>query len=298
MEGKQRALTVSERMPRDAWDSHMHVVDPTAYPLSANALYKPNQHTFEDAMNFENSVGVENIVIVQPSIYGYDNSCMLDAMRTLGPKRARGVVSFNPTETSLSTLQDWHQLGVRGVRINLQSVGKIMGQAELETVMKLYAEAVRPLDWVIQVYLPMHMIPLLERIVPQLGLRICIDHIGRLAFPGQEAYQRNKDPYSLPEFQSLVRLLKGGQTFVKLSAPYRISKSQDDWEELRPIAQEILKVAGESRVVFATDWPHTRFEGLDIRPWIELLLELCEKKEYLKERLFRGNAQDLWGVQI
>lgn len=85
---------------------------------------------------------------------------------------------------------------------------------------------------------------------------------------------------------------------MKLSAPYRISKSQDDWEELRPIAQEILKVAGESRVVFATDWPHTRFEGLDIRPWMELLLELCGENEYLKERLFRENAQDLWGVKI
>ncbi|KAH9991845.1 hypothetical protein F4779DRAFT_609480 [Xylariaceae sp. FL0662B] len=169
--GERNVQPLSERIPGDAWDSHMHVVDPVAYPLSADALYKPHPHTLEDAMNFENSVGIKNIVFVQPSIYGHDNSCMLDAMQILGPKRAHGVVVFNPEDTPLSTLWDWHHLGVRGVRINLKSVGKTMEQAELETVLKLHADAVRPLNWIIQLYVPMHMISLLEYIVPLLGVR-------------------------------------------------------------------------------------------------------------------------------
>ncbi|ORY63361.1 uncharacterized protein BCR38DRAFT_394242 [Pseudomassariella vexata] len=285
------------RMPKDAWDSHMHVVDPTAYPLSADAAYTPSSHTVEEAMDFEKSVGLDNIVLVQPSIYGHDNSCMLDAMRALGPSRCRGVVSLDPRKTSPATLQKWHDLGVRGARINLQSVGKSLDGPELEAALMQYAEVLRPLQWTIQLYVPMRMITLLEPIVPKLGVRICIDHIGHPTLPGPDEYQETQDPYKLPGFESLIRLLEEGQTFVKLSAAYRISAAKDGMSDLAPIAQEILRVAGKRRVVFATDWPHTRFTGLDIRPWMEQVLEWCGNDDKLIDRVFRGNAEDLWMVK-
>ncbi len=104
------------------------------------------------------------------------------------------------------------------------------------------------------------------------------------------------DPYALPGFAALIRLLEAGHTFVKLSALYRISK-RADLRDPEPVAKEIIRVAGKTRVVFATDWPHTRFEGLDIRPFIEKVLDWCDDDSNLAERLFRGNAEDLWGVQ-
>jgi predicted TIM-barrel fold metal-dependent hydrolase len=55
-------------------------------------------------------------------------------------------------------------------------------------------------------------------------------------------------------------------TFVELFAPYRIS-NMHDISDLEPVASEILKVAGKIRDVFATDWPHTRFEEVGIDPW-------------------------------
>jgi predicted TIM-barrel fold metal-dependent hydrolase len=90
-----------------------------------------------------------------------------------------------------------------------------------------------------------------------------------------------------------VNLLAEGNTFVKLSAPYRISKMQD-FSDLEPVATELLKVAGKTHVVFATDWPHTRFEEVDIKSWIEIVFNWCGEDPFLAERLFRGNAEDLW----
>ena len=52
-----------------------------------------------------------------------------------------------------------------------------------------------------------------------------------------------------------------------------------------------------NRVVFASDWPHTRFEGLDIKPFVKRVMEWCEWDERLIERVFRGNAEMLWDVE-
>jgi len=120
-------MKLSERIPPNSWDSHMHVVDPATYPLAADAQYAPTPHTLAHATSFYSSIGITNMVFVQPSIYANDNSCMLDALRAIGPRRARAVVSFDPLTTPSHTLREWHAIGVRGVRLNLQSTGKEMG---------------------------------------------------------------------------------------------------------------------------------------------------------------------------
>lgn len=278
----------------------MHVVDPDNYPLAADAQYTPTPHTLSHAMSFYSTIGINSMVFVQPSIYGNDNSCMLDALRSIGPQRGRAVVTFDPSTVPSKTLREWHAIGVRGVRLNLQSVGQEMDAAELATALQQYAKAIRPLHWVLQLYVPLKMATSLEGIVPDLGVRVCLDHFGHPRLPDPaagELYTTSGDPYALPGFGSLVNLLRQGSTYVKLSAPYRISK-QEGQRDLEPLARELLSVAGKRSVVFATDWPHTRFAGLDIRPFMERVLEWCGDDQELVERLFRGNAEDLWDVKI
>lgn len=269
----------------------MHVVDPDNYPLAPGAIYRPRTHTLDAALSFESSVGINNIVLVQPSIYGHDNSCLIDALRKLGPHRGRGVVSFDPSVTSQDQLQEWHDLGVRGVRINIQSHGLSVDSEHLVKVLSQYSDAVRPLNWVVQIYVPMSLIEPLEAIIPTLNIRFCIDHMGSPCLKDTTSF----DPYQINGFKSLVRLLEGGHTYVKLSAPYRMSQ-QGGHVDLEPVAREIIRLKGKSRVVFATDWPHTRFEGLDIRPWMEAVLGWCGDDSVLIDRLFRGNAETLWDV--
>jgi predicted TIM-barrel fold metal-dependent hydrolase len=56
-------------------------------------------------------------------------------------------------------------------------------------------------------------------------------------------------------FSLLCDLLRSGNCWVKISAPYRIS-SQPDYGDVRPFI-EALADAGPRRVIWASDWPHT-----------------------------------------
>ncbi|KAF3760439.1 hypothetical protein M406DRAFT_47323 [Cryphonectria parasitica EP155] len=274
----------------------MHIVgDEEHYPLSPTAAYKPSTYTVSQAMAFESSVGASNVVIVQPSIYGHDNSCLLDALRVLGPGRARGVVALAPENKTFSIvrLREWHELGVRGVRLNIKSTGDLVAREDVEVELRRCADAVRPLGWIIQLYIPLNMVRALEHIIPTLGVRICIDHMGAPGLKSHLPTNLPLDPYSLEGFDSLIRLLGEGNTFVKMSAPYRLSENDDFIGHVEPIAREILRVAPK-RVVFATDWPHTRFEGLDIRPWITAVINWCDGDQQLADSIFRDNAKELW----
>ena len=292
--GRQRAgSSLLRRIPDDAWDSHMHILDPVTYPLADDACYVPSTHLLGEALDFEADVGISNIVLVQPSIYGNDNSCLLDALRALGPARGRGVVAFNPATIDVRTLQEWHDIGVRGVRLNLQSIEKEVSDTEMENTLHQYASIIRPFDWVLQLYVPLSTAPLLEKIVPELGVKVCLDHFGSPAIPKvRNGHELN--PYSLAGFSSLARLLRQGRTYVKLSAAYRLCEDND---QIAPLARELLRIGAGRKVVFATDWPHTRFQSLDIRPFVEKILDLCGNNVGLVDCVFRDNARELWAVR-
>lgn len=218
---------------------------------------------------------------------------MLDALRVLGPRHGRAVVAFDCDTIDTITLTKWHRWGVRGVRVNTQSIGKHIDVEELVATLRRYADIIRPYNWVLQLYVPLATAEILEDIVPQLGVRVCLDHFGSPDLLDVSYTDDDSDPYNLRGFRSLVKLLRQGSTYVKLSAPYRISRD-NSWKDLEPVARELLKVAGMSRAVFASDWPHTRFEGLDIKPFVEVLLDWCGNDEVLVERVFRCNAEELW----
>lgn len=330
---------VAARIPPDSWDSHMHVTDPR-YPLAPNAAYTPPLHTLSDALALTSGAySIRNLVFVQPSIYGADNSCLLSALRQLGPRHGRGVVGIDPSSTSASTMHEWHALGVRGVRLNLKSVGRAPAAEQLRAELVSHAAAIPPAlraagSWVLQVYCSLDAVPLLERIVEHeralpAGVKLCIDHFGHPAtlpsWPpasssssssssvlsdskttttttkatvereAPEGSPSQPDPYALPGFAALMRLLQAGGTWVKLSAAYRIEQDAGlPW--LGAMARELLSVRGGSRCVFATDWPHTRFEGVDVEPFVEKCLEWCGGDAVKMQRLFRDNAEELWDV--
>ncbi|KEF58947.1 uncharacterized protein A1O9_03790 [Exophiala aquamarina CBS 119918] len=282
---------LSRPLPKGTWDSHMHVVDPEVFPLDASAQYIPHPHTLADAKAFYFQFGIKNMVFVQPSIYANDNSCMLTALKEVNPKQGRAVVSLDPATVDQDTLREWHSIGVRGVRLNIVSVGRELSDTELRAELESYASILKPRNWVLQLYIPMRLTTPLAKIVPDLGLKVCIDHFG---WPSQlELHDpsRANDPYSLAGFGSLVQLLQD-DTWVKLSAPYRLSKDPE-MRDLDPIGRELIRKA-PNRVVYSTDWPHTRFDNIDSGLFIEKCYEWCGGDTYLIERLFRKNAEELW----
>lgn len=267
----------------------MHVTSPD-YPLATNAAYKPSLHSLDHAMKFEKSVGIKNIVLVQPSIYGNDNSCLLDALKEIGPVHGRGVVGFDPETIQQSTLQEWHELGVRGVRLNLKSTNAKFTKESLTKTLRQYAEIVKPLNWVIELFIAMDSIPLLEEIIPTLDAKFCIAHFGAPDLNGSKV-SYPLDPFSLPGFQSLANLTRDTRTWVKLSAAYRFDPD-DQMRGIESVAKKLLETSGH-RAVFATDWPHTRFEGLDVKPFVSRCLDWTDEFG-LTDAVFSENAKALW----
>ncbi|KAF2174229.1 hypothetical protein M409DRAFT_62326 [Zasmidium cellare ATCC 36951] len=270
----------------------MHIIDPSRYPLAADAPYTPGVHSTWDAVTFENSVDMRNIIIVQPSIYGNDNSALLDALKALGPNRSRAVVVFDDTKIDNSTLQQWHTLGVRGVRLNLASVGADPDIESFKTTVSAYASLVKPLGWMVQIYASMDILPGLESTIRDTpDVNFCFDHFAQPSKPKTNS-TGPFDPYTITGFSSLITLLQEGNTWVKFSAPYRVEL---DYDQLDALAKEVLHVRSD-RVVFATDWPHTRFEGLNIRPFEERVLEWAREARSV-DKVFSANAKELWDVQ-
>ncbi|KAI6802550.1 amidohydrolase 2 [Hortaea werneckii] len=284
---------LAARIPKGTWDTHMHVVDPTAFPLSKDAQYKASPHTIQDATAFLHPLGIRKMVIVQPSIYGNDNSCTLDGLERLGLENGRAVIQFDPASTTSTQLQKWHALGARGVRLNFKSVGAQLSSDFLSKTIHAYADAIRHLDWVLELYIPLEDVPLLEPIVPELGnVRICIDHFGH---PSPSSLSSAKTVFDVPGFTALTRLLQAGHTWVKVSGSYRL-----DMDPRHPIVEslcrETLRLRAD-RCVFATDWPHTRFDGLDVKPYLEAMLDWIEAEGIPLEKVLVHNAEELFNAR-
>lgn len=296
-----RAANVScgadPRMPTGSWDSHLHIMDPVRYPPVPDIPYVPGVYTVWDNAIFERNIGCDHVFFVQTATHGYDLTLMLDSLRAYGNDKALGLALFDPNITTPSHIEEWNELGVRAVRVNLVTYGDSTPIDELKAQITQYVELIRPYGWVLQLYTKMATIPDLEDFLPTLGVRVVFDHYGDPTLPENSATMR-VDPYAIEGFSALVRLLQTGTTWVKISGAYRFSRleNSETWEDLDPITRELFAV-GRERIVFGSDWPHTRFDGLNIKPWVGHMLDLTEGDEELRNNLFRDNALELWGVR-
>ena len=77
--------------PSLSCDCHFHVFGAAErYSYGSDLRYSPPVAPLEDYLALTRHLGFERFVFVQPSAYGRDNTCMLDAMRKVGAK-CRGI---------------------------------------------------------------------------------------------------------------------------------------------------------------------------------------------------------------
>ncbi len=104
-------------MPPLACDSHAHICGPMAlYLYAEERIYTPPDALLPDYRRMLDVLGVQRAVLVQPSVYGTDNTVMLQALVAAGPTM-RGVAVVDPG-ISDAALRDMHAAGVRGLRFN------------------------------------------------------------------------------------------------------------------------------------------------------------------------------------
>jgi predicted TIM-barrel fold metal-dependent hydrolase len=237
------------QVPAGACDCHMHVFGPRGrYPYSRTRTYTPRPASLADYQKMAATIGLQRVVFVQPSAYGADNRCMIDAIREVG-ENARGVIGMDDS-VGAEELLDMSRLGVRGVRINVASAG-LREVNEISHMLQVAALRVAPLQWHLQIFTYLNVIQRLAETFRSLPVPIVIDHFG-LANAAAGTDQ--------PGFPTLCDLLAEGHCWVKLSAAYRISKNEPDFSDATPIAKALI-AANPDRVVWGTDWPHTGGHG-------------------------------------
>lgn len=210
-------------------DCHVHVFGPAArYPFSSDRAYTPPSASLEQLVALHDSLDLERVVIVQPSPYGTDNSCTLDAAKRLG-RCARAVVVVDEK----SDLEEMHRAGARGIRVNLYTAGENDPAAALRSLHEA-VERARPLGWHVQVFTTMALIEKLESAMQDFAVPLVVDHFGL-------PQDRKIDP--------LLRLVRRGKAYVKLSATHRFPADP------APIARALAE-ANPARLLWGSDWPH------------------------------------------
>ncbi|MGE0095498.1 MAG: amidohydrolase [Alphaproteobacteria bacterium] len=268
------------RPPPGTTDCHLHIFGPYArYPLQPNRSFTPPEASLANYERLMKTLGIERCVVVQPSVYGTDNSCTEDAVERLGPI-SRGVAVLGP-DVEEATLKRLDRVGFRGVRLNLLFRGGVPIEA-----MEPLAKRLAPYGWHIQLLLDARTLPDLAPRLRALPVEIVIDHMG---------YMPVSVGMNSPAVDTMRRLLGEGRTWVKLSGSYAVTVDGPPYVDAASLARTLLEAAPE-RCVWGTDWPHPAAKGT--MPDDSELLDLVPTwttDAALQRKLFRDNPAALYG---
>jgi predicted TIM-barrel fold metal-dependent hydrolase len=268
------------RAPAGACDCHFHIFGPQAqYPLSAARSYTPEEASLADYRTVATTLGLTRFVVVQPSIYGTDNRCTLDAVAAFGLRNARAVAVIDDS-FDLAALNRLNASGVRGVRFNAVSGGG----TPLDQLPTL-ARRIAPLGWHLQIYVKGEALAGLAPSLGGLPVPVVLDHMGHV-----ETAKGVADP----AFQAVLRLLGERKIWIKLCG-YRSSSAGYPFHDVKEQAAALIAAAPE-RCLWGTDWPHPSFAGTmpDDGELLDLLGDWAPD-EAVRRRILVDNPAALYG---
>ena len=227
--------------PPKACDCHAHIFGPQArYRLLPKTHFVPHENLLADYVRMLRALGCARGVLVQPSVYGTDNTLIAEALRSEA-FALRGVAVVAP-DVSDRELEHLHAAGFRGVRINTASATPGL---KLEHAPRIAAR-IKPLGWHLQFFANFREKPEMADELAKLDIDIVIDHFARIA---------TSDGLEAPPFQALLRLLRRENCWAKLMGPYFISDAFPHYPDIAPFARAMVQAAPD-RVVWGSDWPH------------------------------------------
>ena len=241
----QPTTKVNFSVPPGACDTHVHVFgDPQRYPFFAGRVYTPEPASIEELRRMLDTLHLQRVVVVHPSVYGTDNRCTVDAVRELG-SRARGIAVID-AKTPDAELDEMARAGIRGIRINLTQAGVSDPSAAIRSFQAAVDRA-KTRNWHVQVNTSPRIVEALAPHVQTSSVPIVFDHFG-----GAKA----ADGVNQPGFDTLVNLVKSGKAYVKISAAADlVSTKAPDYSDVVPLAKALV-AANAQRILWGTDWPH------------------------------------------
>jgi 2-pyrone-4,6-dicarboxylate lactonase len=275
------------RSPPGGCDAHFHVFGPPErYPYGTDLRYTPPLAPLADVLALAGKLGLSRFVFVQPSAYGRDNRCMLDAMLEVGAKNCRGIADIDEhaPDAELARLD---ALGVRGVRINLSPVKPFesgFAPKLLPRIARLAARCAEigwHLDFLTPGWLTSELMPTLRK----LKLDFTLAHFGMF---------QAKDGVDQPGFRQVLELLRAGdrRCWVKLTGAYRMSAAAG-LADVAPMARALIETAPD-RLIWGSDYPHLSFADKVRSVELWNLLGSWAPAEATRQRILVENPQRLY----
>src|SRR5262249_48739633 len=227
------------KAPPNATDCHHHI-SYAKYPVDPRATLRPADEMVDANRASQKCVGTTRNVLVQPSTYGTDNRCHLDALAAFG-STAR-MVAVVDDKVSTDELKRMHALGVRGIRFNLAT-----GGATTPEMIEPLAKRINDLGWHIPINAPAAKITEIMPILERVPSPIVFDHLAHIPEP---------DGVNHPLFAQVRGLMDKGRTWMKLSGAYADTKvGPPTYSDSSAVARAYAKAYPE-RCVWGSDWPH------------------------------------------
>lgn len=245
-----------ERLPEGTVDTHFHVFR-TGVPLTSPRSYTPQVRTLADWQAYAAAVNIARGVLVQPSVYGFDNSVLLEALAA-DPSHLRGIVVLHP-ETDTAEFQRLDRLGVRGIRVNTRNKGGIPFSA-----IAALSARIADLGWMLQFQVRPEQLEEIGALLPAFACPVVLDHLGFLNLDAADAGE---------QVAKIQHLLDAPDCYIKLSAPYRLTHTAA-YARFGDAARQLLASHPE-RLIWGSDWPHT--ELFDQMPDDAELIELTHE---------------------
>ena len=270
-------------VPENACDCHHHIYEPVRFPYVPEDVRNQPPAGVDAYRLLQKRLGTTRNVIVQPSAYGFDNACTLEALEKMGDS-ARAIVVI-PESITADELDAMHALGVRGIRFNTAS-----GGPKDYAAMQRLACRVHDWGWHVQFWVSAQDIVEVESFFSTLPNPLVFDH--RAHLPQAEGIAH-------PAFRVICNLIEQGKTWVKLSGLYHDTKfGEPGYADTVSVGKAFAEFAPE-RMVWGTDWPHPSIFS-ERRPWsddanmLDLLAEQVPD-ESIRHRILVTNPEILYG---
>jgi len=247
-------------------DAHSHVWTPDTerYPLAAGFRrlnMAPLSFTAQQLQQHMRPVGVNRVVLIQMSFYGYDNSYMLDSIRGFpGMFSGVAVIDQDAPRPDLE-MRKLKGLGVRGFRIypKNQPVDRWLSSSSMHRMFTAGGEEQLAMCCLID---PAE-IPALDRMCRDFpDTPVVIDHLARIGVSGQI------DPR---EVKQLCGMARHRQVYVKVSAFYALGAKRPPYHDLNPMIRQVFDAFGPERLMWATDCPFQVDPGHTYKGSIDLI---------------------------
>lgn len=277
--------------PPNACDAHFHVFGAAErYAYGTDIRYKPPYEPLEAYLKLARRIGFVRYVLVQPSAYGFDNSCMFDTMRELDPAIRRGIIDLDQTKTNDKELAGMNALGVRGIRVNVSPVRKPetgLASSMLPRIARL-AKIAKELGWHLDFLAPGWLVSELMPTLCELPIEFSVAHMG--LFPAKEGPGQ-------AGFQEFLKLVGDGskRCWVKLTGIYRFSTASG-FTDVKPLAQALMASVPD-QLIWGSDFPHLSFHDHVGTIQLYNLLGKWAPDAAMRKRILVDNPARLFGFK-